>query len=86
MMNFSARDSNKTNKLKINDFMSVLNVLKCETKIEKLEILLNSLNDKDSSLTFYSYKEFLNNVYNFRYIEDGKIDEIYYELINSYDY
>ena len=85
MINFSARDSNKTNKLKINDFMSVLNVLKCETKIEKLEILLNSLNDKDSSLTFYSYKEFLNNVYNFRYIEDGKIDEIYYEAQTNFN-
>ena len=87
IMNFSARDNNKTNKLKINDFMSVLNVLKCETKIEKLEILLNSLNEKDSSLTFYSYKEFLNNVYNFKYIEDGKIDEIYYEAqINFNNY
>ena len=85
MINFSARDTNKTNKLKINDFMSVLNALKCETKIEKLEILLNSLNDKDSSLTFYSYKEFLNNVYNFRYIEDGRIDEIYYEAQTNFN-
>ena len=87
LINFTIRDSNKTNQLKLNDFVSVLSALKCDSNIEKLQILLNSLNDKDYSLTFYSYKEFLNNVYNFKYIEEGKIDEIYYNAqINFNNY
>ena len=45
--------------------------------LDILKIILNSLNDKDSSNSFFNYSEFLKKIYHFPYLYEGKEKKIY---------
>ena len=45
--------------------------------LDILKIILNSLNDKDTSNSFFNYSEFLKKIYHFPYLYEGKENKIY---------
>ena len=84
LMKFKSKDSQNKNLLPLNDFLTIFQIdLKLKFNNNDLNILLNSLENKDNSNNLFSYDEFIKNLNNYK--TNNKIKKIQNLAIINYN-